>query len=171
MLNRSAGEGISEELRAAEVRFTRFFNNTPIAIASFAEDGTMVQSNAPFQRLFAEVLAKAKRHNKDAITIDQLCGQDEAPALLKAMEDANAGKGTIDFVDSVLPGVSAQIDNEDCSIRYFISAVADGAAEADNGEKQERAILYAIEMTEQKALERQMAQGNEVSSSMGCLTA
>lgn len=162
VLNRSAGEGISEELRAAQVRFTRFFNNTPIAIASFAEDGTMVQSNAPFQRLFAEVLSKAKRHNKDGITIDQLCGENEAPALLKAMNDANDGKGTIDFVDSVLPGVAAQIDNEDCSIRYFISAVADGEAEAEDGQKKERAILYAIEMTEQKALERQMAQGQKM---------
>ena len=162
VLNRSAGEGISEELRAAEVRFTRFFNNTPIAIASFAEDGTMVQSNAPFQRLFAEVLAKAKRHNKDGITIDQLCGENEVPALLKAMDDANAGKGTIEFVDSVLPDMSAEIDNEECSIRYFISAVADGEAVPENGEKQERAILYAIEMTEQKALERQMAQGQKM---------
>ena len=95
----------------------------------------MVQSNAPFQRLFAEVLSKAKRHNKDGITIDQLCGENEAPALLKAMNDANDGKGTIDFVDSVLPGVAAQIDNEDCSIRYFISAVADGEAEAEDGQK------------------------------------
>ncbi len=162
VLNRSAGEGISEELRAAEVRFTRFFNNTPIAIASFAEDGSMVQSNAPFQRLFAEVLAKAKRHAKSGITIDQLCGENEAPALLKAMEEANEGKGTIDFVDSVLPGVAAQIDNEDCSIRYFVSAVADGESDAGSGEKQERAILYAIEMTEQKALERQMAQGQKM---------
>jgi len=162
VLNRSAGETISEDLRAAEVRFTRFFNNTPIAIASFAEDGTMVQSNAPFQRLFAEVLAKAKRHKKDGITIDQLCGENEAPALLKAMEDANDGKGTIDFVDSVLPGVSAQIDDEECSIRYFVSAVADGEAEDEDGKKKERAILYAIEMTEQKALERQMAQGQKM---------
>ena len=162
VLNRSAGEGISEELRAAEVRFTRFFNNTPIAIASFAEDGTMVQSNAPFQRLFAEVLAKAKRHKKDDITIDQLCGENEVPALLKAMENANAGKGTIEFVDSILPEMSAEIDNEKCSIRYFISAVADGEAEGEDGKKKERAILYAIEMTEQKALERQMARGQKM---------
>ncbi|MEM9732667.1 MAG: ATP-binding protein [Pseudomonadota bacterium] len=162
VLNRSAGEGISEELRAAEVRFTRFFNNTPIAIASFAEDGTMVQSNAPFQRLFAPVLASAKRHHKEGITIDQLCGEDERDALLAAMQDANDGKGSIEFVDSVMPGVSAQIDDEDCSIRYFLSAVTDGQGDEQDGQKRERAILYAIEMTEQKALERQMAQGQKM---------
>ncbi|MEE9313722.1 MAG: ATP-binding protein [Rhizobiaceae bacterium] len=162
VLNRSAGETISEELRAAQVRFTRFFNNTPIAIASFAEDGMMIQSNAPFQRLFAPVLEAAKRHKRDGITIDQLCGENEAPALLAAMRDANDGKGRIDFVDSVLPGVISQIDDEECSVRYFISAVADGEAEDGDGPKKERAILYAIEMTEQKALERQMAQGQKM---------
>ncbi len=163
VLNRSSGEGISEELRAAEVRFTRFFNNTPIAIASFAENGTMVQSNAPFQRLFAPVLAAARKDKKQAgeISIEQLCGENEKLALKQAMADANDGKATINFVDSVLPGLVAQIDDEECSIRYFVSAVADGVSEDGDGPR-ERAILYAIEMTEQKALERQMAQGQKM---------
>jgi len=158
VLNRSTGEGVSEELRAAEVRFTRFFNNTPIAIASFAEDGTMVQSNAPFQRLFAPILSSAGDRKK--VRIENLCAESEAPALKRAMADANEGKTTIEFVDSTLPGVGSAIDGEDCSIRYFVSAVTDGAT-AD-GEQQDRAILYAIEMTEQKALERQMAQGQKM---------
>ncbi|MEM8751127.1 MAG: ATP-binding protein, partial [Pseudomonadota bacterium] len=163
VLNRSAGEGISEELRAAEVRFTRFFNNTPIAIASFAEDGTMIQSNAPFQRLFAPVLAAASQAGDGpSVTIDQLCGENERAALMAAMAEANEGKGAIDFVDSVLPGLTAQIDDEECSIRYFLSAVADGDIDGDDSTKRERAILYAIEMTEQKALERQMAQGQKM---------
>ena len=163
VLNRSAGESISEELRAAEVRFTRFFNNTPIAIASFGEDGTMVQSNAPFQRLFEPVLAAARKHKRKAgdIKIEDLCGENEQAALRQAMNEANDGKATINFVDSVLPGLVAQIEDEECSIRYFISAVADGASEDGDGPR-ESAILYAIEMTEQKALERQMAQGQKM---------
>ena len=158
VLNRSSGEGISEELRAAELRFARFFNNTPIAIASFAEDGSMIQSNAPFHRLFAPVLSDAKK--KGPITYDRLIGENEAPALRQAMEDANAGRATIGFVDSVLPALSSQVDDEECSIRFFVSAVSDGANA--NGEQRERAILCAIEMTEQKALERQMAQGQKM---------
>ncbi len=52
VLNRSPGEDISESLRAAEVRFARFFNNTPIAIAGIDKDGRIGRTNAPFMRIF-----------------------------------------------------------------------------------------------------------------------
>ncbi|MEO1398741.1 MAG: ATP-binding protein, partial [Pseudomonadota bacterium] len=166
VLNRSAGEGNAEDLRAAEVRFTRFFNNTPIAIASFGDDGSMIQSNAPFQRLFAPVLGK---NGVDGVVkIDDLCGEDERSAVRKALDDAIAGKGAIDHIDSVVPGLSAQIEGEDCSLRFFISTVSDGSEPGDDeGEDiavSERAIVYAIEMTEQKALEKQMAQSQKMNA-------
>ncbi|MDA8869836.1 ATP-binding protein [Rhizobiaceae bacterium] len=160
VLNREAGAASEGDLRAAEIRFTRFFNNTPIAIASFAADGMMVQSNAPFQRLFAPVLAHAK--TKDGVNIEHLCAKADAPALRDAMAKANAGIGQIDFVDSVLPGVVSQIADEECSVRFFLSTVSDGRDDDDEEGKREAAILYAIEMTEQKVLERQMAQGQKM---------
>ncbi|MFD0917538.1 cell cycle histidine kinase CckA [Pseudahrensia aquimaris] len=152
VLNRSSGEGIAEDLRVAELRFTRFFNNTPIAIASLSEDGAITQSNAPFQRLFAHVLKSA---GKNAVTVVDLCGDGERDAARAALAAASEGRTQIDFIDSHLPG------NEDCSVRYFISAITDGAV-AHGEEARETAILYAIEMTEQKALERQMAQGQKM---------
>src|SRR5690606_17221739 len=39
VLNRTQGGDASAELRAAEIRFTRFFNSTPMAIASERERG------------------------------------------------------------------------------------------------------------------------------------
>ena len=39
VLNRTAGEEPEEDLRAAEVRFARFFNSTPMAIAAVDPDG------------------------------------------------------------------------------------------------------------------------------------
>ena len=57
VLNRSPGEEGAEALRAAEVRFTRFFNNTPIAIASVDKSGAIGRTNAAFLRLFKGALA------------------------------------------------------------------------------------------------------------------
>ena len=39
VLNRTQGEDASADLRAAEVRFTRFFNSTPMAIAGVDQSG------------------------------------------------------------------------------------------------------------------------------------
>ena len=43
VLNRSPGLDVDEGQRAAEVRFARFFNNTPIAIATVNRAGRVVQ--------------------------------------------------------------------------------------------------------------------------------
>ena len=57
VLNRSPGEEGAEALRAAEVRFTRFFNNTPIAIAAVDRNGAIGRTNAAFLRLFKGAFA------------------------------------------------------------------------------------------------------------------
>ncbi|MGL4243110.1 MAG: PAS domain-containing protein, partial [Beijerinckiaceae bacterium] len=55
VLNRSQGEDTSDG-RAAEVKFARFFHNTPMAIATLSKDGRIVQTNAAFARLFGDSL-------------------------------------------------------------------------------------------------------------------
>ena len=50
-LNRSPGGEPAEEARAAEVRFARFFNSTPMAIATVDRDGEIQRSNAAFAKL------------------------------------------------------------------------------------------------------------------------
>ncbi|TIT90559.1 MAG: response regulator, partial [Mesorhizobium sp.] len=59
----------------------------------------------------------------------------------------------IEPIDSLLPG------NDDRHVRFYVNAVADGAG----GEGvEESAIVYAVETTEQKALEGQMAQSQKM---------
>src|SRR5690606_18167438 len=53
VLDRSRSATGEEELRAAEVRFSRFFNDTPFAIATLDESGRIVRTNAPFSRILA----------------------------------------------------------------------------------------------------------------------
>src|SRR5215510_8012740 len=54
VLNR-ARDGSIDPQRAAEVRFTRFFQNTPMAIATVDKQGRIADSNARFARLFHPV--------------------------------------------------------------------------------------------------------------------
>ncbi len=150
VLNRSAGEGSSEALRAAEVRFTRFFNNTPIAIASVAEDGRVIKTNATFQKLFSKVVSAEQLASGFAMT--SLANENARDRLEKALSLAGEGHGNIRHVDSTLP------DDEDVSIRYYVSAVDDGEEDGDG----ETAIIYAVDMTEQRALEAQMAQSQKM---------
>jgi two-component system cell cycle sensor histidine kinase/response regulator CckA len=51
VLNRARDNG-SDPQRAAEVRFVRFFHNTPMAIATVDKDGKIARSNPMFARLF-----------------------------------------------------------------------------------------------------------------------
>src|SRR5262245_37101024 len=51
VLNRARDDG-SDPQRAAEVRFMRFFQNTPMAIATVDKQGQIADSNARFARLF-----------------------------------------------------------------------------------------------------------------------
>jgi two-component system cell cycle sensor histidine kinase/response regulator CckA len=50
-----ARDGSTDPQRAAEVRFMRFFQNTPMAIATVDKQGRIADSNARFARLFHPV--------------------------------------------------------------------------------------------------------------------
>jgi two-component system cell cycle sensor histidine kinase/response regulator CckA len=146
VLNRSAGEDTSEALRAAEVRFARFFNNTPFAIASVAEDGKVIETNAAFRKLFPNSTTSTQLASGFKIT--RLVHERDRERFDDALSSAAEGQGSIKFIDSTLP------ENEEVSIRYYTSAVVDGEKDSDG----EVAIIYAVDMTDQRALEAQMAQ-------------
>src|SRR5271154_1604071 len=55
VLNRAAADG-SDPQRSAEVRFMRFFHNTPMAIATVDRRGLIARTNAPFAYLVQSVL-------------------------------------------------------------------------------------------------------------------
>ncbi len=150
VLNRSPGEDTSEALRAAEVRFARFFNNTPIAIASVAESGNVIETNAAFKKLFSKTVNSEKLESGFKIT--SLTHERDREKFDKTLAQAAAGHGNIDYVDSNLP------DDDEISIRYYTSAVTGGEDEGEG----EAAIIYAVDMTEQRALEAQMAQSQKM---------
>ncbi|RWM10859.1 MAG: PAS domain-containing sensor histidine kinase [Mesorhizobium sp.] len=151
VLNRTQGEDASAELRASEVRFTRFFNSTPMAIAGVDANGRILRTNAPFLQLFSSVVDRDAVDRR--VRFETIVHERDRPAFAAAFEKARQRQASIEPIDSVLPG------NEERHIRFYVNAVADTAG----GEgAEESAIVYAVETTEQKALEGQMAQSQKM---------
>ncbi|MDK9697930.1 MAG: response regulator [Siculibacillus sp.] len=151
VINRSAGEDASETLRAAEVRFQRFFNNTPFAIAEVGRDGAIGRSNAPFLKLFGGAVradAEGARGNLADTVIEA-----DRPKLAEALAAAVEGKGDIAPFDAQLVGDDPAKRR---SARFFVSSVADGS---DAGEA---VIVYALETTQQQELEQRFAQSQKM---------
>lgn len=151
VLNRTLGEDASADLRASEVRFTRFFNSTPMAIASVDHDGRILRTNAPFLSLFASVVDRDAVDRR--VRLDTVMHERDREAFALALEKAKQHQADISPIDTVLPG------NEERHVRFYVNAVADAGS---SGGVEEAAIVYAVDTTEQKALEAQMAQSQKM---------
>lgn len=145
VLNRSRGEDSAETARAAEVRFARFFNNTPIAIAGLDAQGKIGRSNAPFARLFGPPGAGGGRR-----LLTDLVREADRTTLRAAVQKIDQNGGEIPPLDLNLAGPG------DRSARFYITAVAEGE------DSEERSIVYALETTDQRALELQFAQSQKM---------
>jgi two-component system, cell cycle sensor histidine kinase and response regulator CckA len=151
VLNRAHGEDSSSDLRASEIRFTRFFNSTPMAIAGVDQQGRILRTNAPFFSLFAAVVDRdaIDRH----VRFDSVIHERDRPAFAQALEKARRRQADIDPIETVLP------NNEERHVRLYVNAVADAS---EGVAAEEAAIVYAVDTTEQKALEGQMAQSQKM---------
>ncbi|MEM9329790.1 MAG: ATP-binding protein [Pseudomonadota bacterium] len=156
VLNRSAEMGDSDALRDAEVRFTRFFNNTPVAIAGVNSRGKIVRTNAPFQSMFAPVIAN--KGSAEQLDYRQMVSDDETDRISSAFDKAMEGVGKIDPVDLSISG------DDERFVRFFFNQVSDGDLDTENVDEAhlERVIVYAMEITEQRALENQFAKGQKM---------
>ncbi|MCZ8188051.1 MAG: PAS domain-containing protein [Beijerinckiaceae bacterium] len=148
VLNRSQGQGTeaSEGLRAAEVRFARFFNNSPLAIATLDRDGSIRSTNARFASLLPPAQAGERR-----TLLSMVAGGDRA-RVEAAFAEAVAGRGEIDPVDAAIEGEGSR------SARFFFVP-----AEA-RGQDPEVALVYLIETTEEKKLQEQFFQSMKMNA-------
>jgi two-component system, cell cycle sensor histidine kinase and response regulator CckA len=142
VLNRAPGE--LEEAGAAELRFARLFHAAPIAIATVDRDGFVSATNAAFMRLFAASFEEGRK-----LALDGLVDVDSRAQLRRALDSALARRGLIEPVDIAFAGARER------SGRIYLSPI-----EGSDGD--EAAIAYAIDTTEQRALEMQIAQGQKM---------
>ncbi len=134
------------------MRFARFFNNTPMAIASVDRQGRILRPNAPFVRLFSEIITR------DQMDRGALFEQVLHPGDRQAFGDALAAA----WIGRPISrrSTAAIRPNEERHFRFYVNAVIEQTGEAP----EEAAIIYAVETTEQKALEVQMAQTQKMNA-------
>lgn len=147
VLNRARDVGVDPQ-RAAEVRFMRFFNNTPMAIATVDKTGRISRSNGLFARLFKGLM------NDDAgeRSILSVVAERDRAALEAAIQKAADGQGDIAPVEAALAGGSERFAS------FYVTSAEDEEGEA------EAAIVYALETTDQRVLENQVKQSQKMES-------
>src|SRR5690242_14058838 len=145
VLNRARSDA-SDPQRAAEVRFMRFFQNTPMAIATVDKAGRIARSNARFASAFEGLLK-----NNDRSILSVIVERDR-PVLEAAIRKAAEGQSDIAPVEAPLTGSADRWAN------FFVIAVEE---EDRDGEA---AIVYALETTAQRTLENRVQQQQKMES-------
>jgi len=147
VLDRSNGVATEETMRAAEIRFSRFFNDTPFAIATLDKQGKIVRTNAPFAKIMGINVEERAIEQQPIINF---INPSFAPNIENAINQALANIAEIEPIDIILS------EKENHAARLFITS-----SEKTDG-TDERVIVYALDMSEQKRLEMQFAQGQKM---------
>src|SRR6201999_931035 len=145
VISRARDERLDPQ-RAAEVRFMRFFDHTPMAIATVDKSGAVVRANARFAKL-AQSLNSNGAANKSILSV---VNERDRSHLVAAINQAAEGQGDIAPVEAMLDGAKERWG------QFFVTAV-----EADERET-EAAIVYMLETTERRTLENQINQSQKM---------
>ena len=136
----------SDPQRAAEVRFMRFFDHTPMAIATVDRVGAVVRANARYAKL-------AQGLNSDGASgksIFRAVNPRDRHLLIAAINQAAEGQGDIAPVEAMLDGPKERWG------QFFVTAVE------ENERETEAAIVYLLETTERRTLENQINQSQKM---------
>ncbi|HXF88526.1 MAG TPA: PAS domain-containing protein [Xanthobacteraceae bacterium] len=144
VLNRARGQA-DDPQRAAAVRLMRFFQNTPMAIATVDKTGRIARSNGRFARMFEGMVKEA-----DDRSIFSVVAARDRGALEAAIRSAAEGRSDIAPVDAALAGADERFG------RFYVTAVEE---EERDGEA---AIVYVLDVTGQRSLEKQFAQSQKM---------
>jgi two-component system, cell cycle sensor histidine kinase and response regulator CckA len=145
VISRARDERADPE-RAAEVRFMRFFDHTPMAIATVDRAGSVVRANARFAKL-AQSLGLDANTNKSIL---RAVSARDRSLLIAAINQAAEGQGDIKPVEVMLEGAKERWG------QFFVTSV-----EQDERET-EAAIVYMLETTERRVLENQINQSQKM---------
>jgi two-component system, cell cycle sensor histidine kinase and response regulator CckA len=132
--------------RAAEVRFMRFFDHTPMAIATVDRGGAVVRANARFAKLAQGLTTDGAA----AKSIFRTVNARDRSLLIAAINQAAEGQGDIPPVEAMLDGPKERWG------QFFVTTVEEDERET------EAAIVYMLETTERRTLENQINQSQKM---------
>jgi two-component system cell cycle sensor histidine kinase/response regulator CckA len=144
VISRARDERLDPQ-RAAEVRFMRFFDHTPMAIATVDKSGAVVRANARFAKLAQSLNSGAAGKSILSVVHDR-----ERSHLIVAISQAAEGQGDIAPVEAMLDGAKERWG------QFFVTAVEEDERET------EAAIVYMLETTERRTLENQINQSQKM---------
>ncbi|WP_176083263.1 ATP-binding protein [Martelella sp. HB161492] len=126
----------------------RFFNDTPMAIATVARNGALIATNGRFLSMFKDLIRREDVGAKAQIAsvIDEADRSKMQDALLAAAD----GQGEI------VPFEARYALDDGRHFRFFVHA--------SNGADDAVALVYVIDISEQKALEAQMARTQKLNA-------
>lgn len=145
VLKQPLDEDPQGESRAAEISFAQVFNATPMAIAILDKGGKISRWNAAFARLMPEALKQEADGSRSIFA--GILSRDHG-ALEAALAAAIRATPDIPPVDVGLSGEGAR------SARLFFAAA--------DGHDASSATLYALDTTEQQALQSNFAQSQKM---------
>jgi two-component system, cell cycle sensor histidine kinase and response regulator CckA len=148
VLNRANDDGTDPQ-RTAEVRFMRFFHNTPMAIATVDRAGRIARINAPFAHLVQSIHKGEAGASKDRSILGVVAARDRA-MIEDALSRAAGGRADVAPVDAALAGEGERW------ARFYITPIEDAESPS------EAAIVYAIETTGQNLVQRQYDQSKNI---------
>jgi signal transduction histidine kinase/CheY-like chemotaxis protein len=132
----------------ADIGFMRFFQNTPMAIATVDRGGKIARANALFTRLLESTRLGQKQQPDGSSILDIVAERDRA-----ALE-AHLGRAAGRPGELAAPLDAALAGQGERWARFYVTPVDQDDAEA--------AIVYALEITEQRSLESQFLQSQKL---------
>ena len=135
-----------EPQRMTEMRLEQFYHSAPIGIATIDGAGQISNANGSFRVLLGHG-AEASSHSDNLL---QLIDADQSDDLRVALEAAKEGSGAIAPMDVQF------VLGDKRQGRLFLSSARDMAEDGAV------AIVYAIDTTQQRALEEQFAQSQKM---------
>ncbi len=147
VLDRQKGNEAEDDLRAVEVKFARFFNDTPFAIATLNAHGKIVKTNAPFARVFD---VSASENSIEGMTLTDLIGEESLEGFADSLSQVMQNRSEIEPVDAKLA------NNAERAVRLYVSA----SEEIEGSDEQ--IIVYALDMSDYSRLQEQFAQGQKM---------